>query len=325
MIGTPAYMSPEQAGGMAVDQRSDIYSLGAIMYELFCGQPLFRGRSFGEFVRKHLTELPIPPRQTSGGANIDERLEALIMHSLAKDPEERYGHILELRDGLLHFLGGIETHPGYSTASSGSRMLPLTASATTPPISSSRSDQSAESSAQRASTHHSQTSPADPQPLPWWVWLVGGTCAVGIGIGSAVWYAGRTAPTHVTAPATAPLAPPSTPPSPPTTPPALTLHFDSLPSGGVYADGHSAELCRTPCEFNLDLKDGEPLDHRTFVVRSDGYRDKAVTVDLAGSQREFNVTLERVEPDPKRTKPVVKPYIKPKPRIIDDTKLERPR
>ena len=71
MIGTPAYMSPEQAGGMAVDQRSDIYSLGAIMYELFCGQPLFRGRSFGEYVRKHLTENPIPPRQTQGGSNID--------------------------------------------------------------------------------------------------------------------------------------------------------------------------------------------------------------------------------------------------------------
>ena len=67
VIGTPAYMSPEQAGGMMVDHRSDIYSLGAIMYELFTGQPMFRGRSFGEYVRKHLTEMPVPPRQTQGG------------------------------------------------------------------------------------------------------------------------------------------------------------------------------------------------------------------------------------------------------------------
>ncbi|HEV7555971.1 MAG TPA: serine/threonine-protein kinase, partial [Kofleriaceae bacterium] len=67
VIGTPAYMSPEQAGGMSLDHRSDIYSLGAIMYELFCGQPMFRGRSFGEYVRKHLTEQPVPPRQTAMG------------------------------------------------------------------------------------------------------------------------------------------------------------------------------------------------------------------------------------------------------------------
>src|SRR5688572_10475283 len=104
-------MSPEQAGGMVVDHRSDIYSLGAIMYELFCGQPMFRGRSFGEFVRKHLTEFPIPPRQTPNGGHIDERLEALILRSLAKDPNQRFSHILELRDGLLHLLGGIETQP----------------------------------------------------------------------------------------------------------------------------------------------------------------------------------------------------------------------
>src|SRR6478609_4728890 len=96
VIGTPAYMSPEQAGGMMVDLRSDIYSLGAIMYELFCGQPMFRGRSFGEFVRKHLTEMPVLPHQTPGGANIDPRLEQLILRALAKDPNERYAHILEL-------------------------------------------------------------------------------------------------------------------------------------------------------------------------------------------------------------------------------------
>ena len=115
VIGTPAYMSPEQAGGMQVDQRSDIYSLGAIMYELFCGQPLFRGRSFGEYVRKHLTENPVPPHQTPGGTGINPNLEALILRCLAKEPNKRFGHILELRDGLLHLLGGATTNPGAIT------------------------------------------------------------------------------------------------------------------------------------------------------------------------------------------------------------------
>ncbi|HEX7843917.1 MAG TPA: serine/threonine-protein kinase, partial [Kofleriaceae bacterium] len=111
VIGTPAYMSPEQAGGMEVDARSDIYSLGAIMYELFCGQPMFRGRSFGEYVRKHLTEMPVPPRQTPGGADIDPRLEAVILRCLDKDPGQRFAHISELREALLHMLGAMELRP----------------------------------------------------------------------------------------------------------------------------------------------------------------------------------------------------------------------
>jgi serine/threonine-protein kinase len=107
VIGTPAYMSPEQAGGMAVDGRSDIYSLGAIMYELFCAQPVFRGRSFGELVRKHLTEPPVPPSATPRGAGIDPRLEAVILRCLEKDPISRYGTIDELREALLGLLAGI--------------------------------------------------------------------------------------------------------------------------------------------------------------------------------------------------------------------------
>src|SRR5690349_24408299 len=110
VIGTPAYMSPEQAGGMVVDHRSDIYSLGAIMYELFCGQPMFRGRSFGEYVRKHLNEQPVPPRQTIGGSTLDGRVEKMLMRCLEKHPDGRFQTAEDLRDELLHLLAGIETH-----------------------------------------------------------------------------------------------------------------------------------------------------------------------------------------------------------------------
>ena len=111
VIGTPAYMSPEQAGGLAVDHRADIYSLGAIMYELFCGQPLFRGRSFGEYVRKHLNEQPTPPRETPGGATLDPRLEGVLLRCLQKDPGLRYPTAQALRDDLMHLLAAIETRP----------------------------------------------------------------------------------------------------------------------------------------------------------------------------------------------------------------------
>jgi serine/threonine protein kinase len=312
VIGTPAYMSPEQAGGMAVDHRSDIYSLGAIMYELFCGQPMFRGRSFGEYVRKHLTEQPVPPRQTQGGAGLDPQLEALILRCLAKDPNERFGHILELRDGLLHMLGGVDSHSSGYAALSGSSIRPMASQLPALPLPAPQMVTTVPTPPHQMSTLHPSTlSPSQvhyytqsamqepAQPTPWLAWIVGGAFAVGLGVVGAVWYASRTASTVEPSSAPSPVAAPSTTPiesPPPARPRQLELRFDSLPSGGVYADGHSAELCRTPCAFDVDLADGESTDHRTFVVRSDGYRDKPVEVDLAGAQREFHVTLERLAP-----------------------------
>ncbi|MBV8760247.1 MAG: serine/threonine protein kinase [Deltaproteobacteria bacterium] len=321
VIGTPAYMSPEQAGGMAVDHRSDIYSLGAIMYELFTGQPMFRGRSFGEYVRKHLTEMPVPPRQTQGGAHLDERLEALILKSLAKDPNERFNHILELRDGLLHMLGGIETHPpGYaSLAQSAIRpavmttqlpphMLPLPAPAMATTVPTPPQHMSAMVSQGNPALLYSQYTqqPVAPEPTktPMWLWLLGAAIAIGGGIGGALWFANRDSNDAPAAPAqeqmatttpAAPTAPTAAPiePTQPAGPQLVELRFDSLPAAGVFADGHSAELCHTPCNYTFDVKDGVK---RTLVVRAAGYRDKPIELDLTGDKREFSVTLER-EPE----------------------------
>src|SRR3954467_719720 len=119
VIGTPADMSPGQAGGMVIDARSDIYSLGAIMYELFSGQPMFRGRSFGEYVRKHLTEMPVLPHETPGGAGIDPRIEALILRCIDKDPDQRFAQISELREALLHLLSECDSAAGLYPPSTG--------------------------------------------------------------------------------------------------------------------------------------------------------------------------------------------------------------
>jgi len=320
VIGTPAYMSPEQAGGMQVDHRSDIYSLGAIMYELFCGQPMFKGRSFGEYVRKHLTEQPVPPRATPGGAQIDPRLEAVILRSLDKEPSNRFGTIQELRENLLGLLGGMETHPpGYVTMGSSAprpaQMLPAVHLPLQPPVSHVPTPPVGSASQIHPSQlplHYStwgqpqilQTSQVVPpqtvivQATPWWVWFVGGAIAVAIGVGAAVWYAGRGDPKPVGAQA-APQQGVQSQPLDVTPPPPgaqlVEVRFDSLPSGGVYADGQSAELCRTPCTYNIDLRDGGPVEKRTFVVRSEGYKDAAIVVDVQGKQREFRVTLERTE------------------------------
>jgi hypothetical protein len=71
--------------------------------------------------------------------------------------------------------------------------------------------------------------------------------------------------------------------------------FDSLPSGGVYAEGKSAELCRTPCKHNLEVVEGDS-SLRTFIVKTDGYRDGAIVIDLTTTKREFSVTLEQLTP-----------------------------
>jgi Protein kinase domain len=346
VIGTPAYMSPEQAGGMLVDARSDIYSLGAIMYELFCGQPMFRGRSFGEYVRKHLTEMPIPPRATAGGAQIEPRLEQLILRCLEKDPNGRFSNIVELRDALLGMLGGLETHPpSLVMTGSGIRVNPTIVPHAMQTVLPSAPMQHlpTPASGMHPSLYYSQYAsqiapPPAPAVTPWWVWFVGGALAVGLGIGAAVFYAGRgsSEPTTVTA---APREPAVTKPAivasaiepapaPVVKQKLLEVKFDSLPSGGVYAGGRSAELCRTPCTYNIELDDGGSTEQRMFVVRAEGYQDSVIVVDLAGTKRDFQATLERAvtevaaEPD----KPVRRPFKKrEKPEKKPVTTAEEPK
>ncbi|MGE3543670.1 MAG: serine/threonine-protein kinase, partial [Kofleriaceae bacterium] len=402
VIGTPAYMSPEQAGGMVVDARSDAYSLGAIMYELFCGQPMFKGRSFGEYVRKHLTEMPVRPRDTPLGGQIDPRLEAVILKCLEKDPNQRYAQISELRDTLLFLLSGLDTSPPVSTPVSNPSVRPGTipsmispAPAPTPssprgqmyPAGGPPSDvplvahglpdparaydlgrpSVASPAAAFPAGYPSSPAPANPfvmptgreqammaaeyglhpsqhipPPTPWWVWVSGGAIAVAIGIGAAVWYAGRadeperasgSKPTLALAdqaetepatppPVTTPLQPAQPPPivEPPAPPTTFEASFDSSPRGaGVYAAGSETGLCVTPCALKIDLDDGGAKDRRIFVVRAPGFKDQTVVVDLTGSQHQFRAALvlelppsppQPVTPRDKPTKEPARPPVK---------------
>jgi eukaryotic-like serine/threonine-protein kinase len=374
VIGTPAYMSPEQAGGMVIDARSDTYALGAIMYELFCGQPMFRGRSFGEYVRKHLTEMPVPPRATEQGRGIDPALEMVILRCLEKDPNARFPTIVELRDALLGMLGGMETHPpSYSSINMGLssiRSMPLAAHPSAPvlPIPNGIASSAAavaptmmpqmlptmavaglaplpqqmvpsQPMIQSMPTPGHQSHLTGPNPFiasytnqgysqmmlptppaqsatPWWVWFVGGAIAVGLGIGAAVWYANRSTtksePVAVAKPEASALK--ATPIDPAAEQPQFVeLRFDSLPSGGVYAEGQSAELCTTPCATKLDMKDGGSTQRRAFIVKSTGFKDGRLDVDLTAAPREFKVTLEREATVTQIKTPEIVPVIEEKP------------
>ncbi|MEX2541367.1 MAG: protein kinase [Trueperaceae bacterium] len=85
-IGTPVYMSPEQARGLKIDHRSDIYSLGLVLYEMLTGQTAFKG-GYEAIVHQQIFQSPPPPRQLDLG--IPKALDELVMRMIAKDPEER--------------------------------------------------------------------------------------------------------------------------------------------------------------------------------------------------------------------------------------------
>lgn len=99
-MGTPASMAPEQAAGRQeqIDHRTDIYGLGAILYEILTGQPPFTGDSTCEILRKVLEETPQPPRQLC--ADVAPGLETVCLKALARNPEERYAAAKELADAV---------------------------------------------------------------------------------------------------------------------------------------------------------------------------------------------------------------------------------
>ena len=87
MIGTPAYMSPEQARGQGVDHRTDIYALGVMTYEMLTGRLIFPADSAADMIAKHLFEQPQPIRTLN--SNVPPPLEALVMLMLAKSADQR--------------------------------------------------------------------------------------------------------------------------------------------------------------------------------------------------------------------------------------------
>jgi len=104
VMGTATYFSPEQAQGHAVDPRSDLYSLGCVLYEMLAARPPFSGDSPVAVAYKHVQEAPVAPSRIN--PNIPPALEAIDLKLLAKDPGQRYASAEDLRSDLRRFLEG---------------------------------------------------------------------------------------------------------------------------------------------------------------------------------------------------------------------------
>ncbi|MEU7281860.1 protein kinase [Streptomyces sp. NPDC045431] len=132
VMGTPQYLSPEQALGKAVDHRSDLYATGCLLYELLALRPPFTGETPLSVVYQHVQDIPVPPSEVSDVA--PPELDGLAMRALAKDPDDRFQSAEEMR-GLVQYglqmlqqqgghsgtwnTGPVDTHDGVRTPAGG--------------------------------------------------------------------------------------------------------------------------------------------------------------------------------------------------------------
>ena len=118
ILGTPNYMSPEQAKGERLDARTDIYSLGVVLYEMLTGAPPFKGKTSFEILRQHIESSVPPPSEIQ--ADVPEALDAVVARAVAKSPADRYQDVHQMAAGLAQVypsetLARLGTAPGVGT------------------------------------------------------------------------------------------------------------------------------------------------------------------------------------------------------------------
>ncbi|MFI8434131.1 protein kinase [Streptomyces sp. NPDC079020] len=112
VMGTPQYLSPEQALGKAVDHRSDLYATGCLLYELLALRPPFTGETPLSVVYQHVQDIPVPPSEVSDG--VPPELDGLVMRSLAKDPDDRFQSAEEMRGLVQYSLQMLQVQGGHT-------------------------------------------------------------------------------------------------------------------------------------------------------------------------------------------------------------------
>ncbi len=250
-MGTPLYMSPEQCeGARAVDHRSDIYSLGIMLYEMTTGVRPFRAEGVGALLIQQMKEIPEPPRKHA--PDLPPALEALILRMLEKSPDARPQQMDQVVEAFTQL--GAE----------GTREAPLASSPSVSPA------------AQPSSPLLvSGMAPRVPPTVPRWVLLLGGAAiAVGAGVGVIATRGEPPAPPVADSPSPAPEKPTveKFQPSAPVAPANVHLTLKSEPSGAgvieLKQDGARLSIGQTPIELERPRGSGP----RTFQIELAGHR-----------------------------------------------------
>jgi serine/threonine-protein kinase len=183
IVGTAQYLSPEQARGGDVDQRSDLYSLGVLMYEMLTGEVPFSGDTPVEIAMKHLSQTPVPP--SAKRHDVPRELDMVVMRSLAKDPEDRYQTADEMEADLDRVARGVgvapETHETATQIMRSPVSGPLAATAATMITPPRRAGSRAGTPPLPPSVYYDLDEPIHRRPV--WPWIAAFLFVVGAAIG----------------------------------------------------------------------------------------------------------------------------------------------
>jgi serine/threonine-protein kinase len=290
LMGTPLYMSPEQCKGAGLlDHRTDIYSLGVMIFEMLAGRPPFVAEGIGELFAKHMLEEA--PSLLEFAPNTPPNMAAAVNKALNKELDDRFPSMEEFRKALLG-----ETQ----VAGSGRTPAPKRAGAlgtrSAVPAAQTMSPQAQSTTLSSASSEIDDIAPPKRKT----------GLFVGLGLAAAAAVAffalqgGGKAPPAPTPAAKPPVAtaPTTPPPSAPAAPKLVTIRFEATPEGSrVIRKSDGADLGVVPLELQLK-KDGPAVD---YLIRKDGYKDLPLSTDL-DNDHTLHVALEKVaaavEPKP---------------------------
>ncbi|MDX1523913.1 MAG: protein kinase, partial [Anaerolineae bacterium] len=277
VLGTPEYIAPEQAENEEIDGRSDIYSLGVVMYELLTGRPPYQAHTPLAVVMMHVKDT-LPPSPRSINPDIPEALESVVMKAMAKDPKERFQTAGEMADTLKQALRVIE-NPSTKTSIPGANLVTKKQMEADPSKSPSKAKVSADQLSEAAT----------PKRRFGFVWLmlifiiIGGLAFAFLGRGGQFGLSGQpaaiageqptTTPTHTVEPTTTP-AVTKTPTPIATTPPSNTPTPSPEPTTVVITPTTSATVAQDIPQSSLVGTIAYPVfngtDYDIFYGRPDG-------------------------------------------------------